>query len=319
MHKNQLRLQIRLLRSIDPESSEMAETIVRHSASHRREEDHDRHRRPFEIWVEGHHDEAEENESEYKIEKLIPRVVDHAINMANTNKLSARILAKLVTEVDPNSKSADKARALIKKLSMPTTNQLGSRIVTEEGKGADLFGTTQVRSYHLELSASAIQQLHEDPKHYVRATFREGDDVYKEVGVRLKGGPGSFRMLDGNSKAAFTVKFNHFVKGQRFHGLRRIILNNAVQDPTYMCEYIGYGLFRDAGVPAPRIGYATVAVNQERYGLYVQVEAVSKDFLQRWYSKTAGNLYEIGLDHATFHQRGDALGAIEKVGQIALI
>ena len=88
-------------------------------------------------------------------------------------------------------------------------------------------------------------------------------------------------MLDGNSKAAFTVKFNHFVKGQRFHGLRRIILNNAVQDPTYMCEYIGYGLFRDAGVPAPRIGYATVAVNQEPYGLYVQVEAVSKDFLQR--------------------------------------
>ena len=290
--QNQLRFQIRLLRAIDPESSEIAETIFRRSESHRRDEDHDRHRRPFEIWVEGRDDEPEENESEFKIEELIPRVVNHAINIANTNKLSARILATLVTEVDPNSKSADKVRALIKKLSISTTNKLGSRIVTEEGKGADLFGTKQVRSYHLELSDSAIQQLHEDPKHYVRATFREGDDVYKEVGVRLKGGPGSFRMLDGNSKAAFTVKFNHFVKGQRFHGLRRIILNNAVQDPTYMCEYIGYGLFRDAGVPAPRIGYATVAVNQEPYGLYVQVEAVSNDFLKRWYSKTEGNLYE---------------------------
>ena len=290
--QNQLRFQIRLLRAIDPESSEIAETIFRRSESHRRDEDHDRHRRPFEIWVEGRDDEPEENESEFKIEELIPRVVNHAINIANTNKLSARILATLVIEVDPNSKSADKVSALIKKLSISTTNKLGSRIVTEEGKGADLFGTKQVRSYHLELSNSAIQQLHEDPKHYVRATFREGDDVYKEVGVRLKGGPGSFRMLDGNSKAAFTVKFNHFVKGQRFHGLRRIILNNAVQDPTYMCEYIGYGLFRDVGVPAPRIGYATVAVNQEPYGLYVQVEAVSNDFLKRWYSKTEGNLYE---------------------------
>ena len=235
---------------------------------------------------------------------------------ANTNKLSARILATLVTEVDPNSKSADKVSALIKKLSISTTNKLGSRIVTEEGKGADLFGTKQVRSYHLELSASAIQQLHEDLKHYVRATFREGNDIYKEVGVRLKGGHGSFRMLGGKSKAAFTIKFNYFVKEQRFHGLRRIILNNSIQDPTYMCEYIGYGLFRDAGVPAPRIGYATVAVNQEPYGLYVQVEAVSKDFLQRWYSKTAGNLYEIGLDHATFHQRGEALETIEKAGHI---
>ena len=290
--QNQLRFQIRLLRAIDPESSEIAETIFRHSESHRRDEDHDRHRRPFEIWVEGRDDEPEENESEFKIEELIPRVVNHAINIANTNKLSARILATLVTEVDPNSKSADKARALIKKLSISTTNKLGSRVVSEEGASANLFGAKQVRSYHLELSDSAIQQLHEDPKHYVRATFREGDDVYKEVGVRLKGGPGSFRMLEGNSKAAFTIKFNHFVKGQRFHGLRRIILNNAVQDPTYMCEYIGYGLFRDAGVPAPRIGYATVAVNQEPYGLYVQVEAVSNDFLKRWYSKTEGNLYE---------------------------
>ena len=59
-----------------------------------------------------------------------------------------------------------------------------------------------------------------------------------------------------------------------------------------MCEYIGYSLFRDAGVPAPRIGYVTLIVNKKPYGLYVQVEAVTRDFLQRWYSKTHGNLYE---------------------------
>jgi len=290
--KNQLQLQSRLLRAIDLESSEMAEMFFRHSEPHKNEKDNNRHRRPFEIWVEDHHDEWREDESEFKIEKLIPRILDHASNIADKNKLSARILATLVTKFDSNSKSADKARSLIKKLSISTTQKLGSRIVTEEGEGAELFGIKQVRSYHLEFSDSAIQQLHEDPKHYVRATFREGDDVYKEVGVRLKGGHGSFRMLDGKSKAAFTVKFNHFVKGQRFHGLRRIILNNAVQDPTYMSEYIGYGLFRDAGVPAPRIGYATLSINEEPYGLYVQVEAVSKDFLKRWYPKTEGNLYE---------------------------
>ncbi len=290
--KKQLQLQSRLLRSIDLESSEMAEMFFRHSEPHRDEEDNNRHRRPFEIWVEDHHDEWREDESEFKIEKLIPRILDHASNIADKNKLSARILATLITKFASNSKSSDKARSLIKKLSISTTPKLGSRIITEEGEGSNLFGIKQVHNYHLEFSDSAIQQLHEDPKHYVRATFREGDDVYKEVGVRLKGGHGSFRMLDGKSKAAFTVKFNHFVKGQRFHGLRRIILNNAVQDPTYMSEYIGYGLFRDAGVPAPRIGYATLSINQEPYGLYVQVEAVSKDFLKRWYPKTEGNLYE---------------------------
>ncbi|HIA12832.1 MAG TPA: hypothetical protein EYN69_12305, partial [Flavobacteriales bacterium] len=293
--QNQLRLQIRLLRSIDPESSEMAEAIFRHSESDRRNDDHDQHRRPFEIWVEGQN-EVEENEREFKIEKILPRVMSHAIKVANKSKLSAGILARVVTKVAPNSKSADKACALIEKLSVSTSNKLGSRIVKEQGKATDLFGTKQVRSYHLELSDSSIQQLHEDPKHYVRATFREGNDIYKEVGVRLKGGHGSFRMLDGKSKAAFTIKFNYFVKEQRFHGLRRIILNNSIQDPTYMSEYIGYALFRDASVPAPRIGYATVTINQQSYGLYVQVEAVSNDFLKRWYSKTEGNLYEGPMD-----------------------
>ncbi|MEE3193186.1 MAG: CotH kinase family protein, partial [Candidatus Poribacteria bacterium] len=226
------------------------------------------------------------------VEELVPQVIHRGINLAKRSKPSSRLLAMLVMEASPESESADKASSLIEKLAKPPTDTLLPTYFFEDDSGTELFGAERVREYHLELSDDAIKQLHEKPKHYVPATFREGSDVYKNVGVRLKGGYGSFRMLDGNSKAAFTVKFNQFVKDQRFHGLRRIILNNIVQDPSYMCEYIGYSLFRDAGVPAPRIGYATLIVNKKPYGLYVQVEAVTKDFLQRWYSKTNGNLYE---------------------------
>ena len=294
--RNQLKFQSRLLRSIDRESSEMAEMLFRHSALYTDEDGHsDHHRRPFEIWVEKH-DEWEEDRNEFDVEQLIPRILDHAVEIAHDNSISAHILASLVIKSNPDSKLVKKAHDLIKDLSIPSANKLESRTILKNGDGEDLFGLEKVHSYHLELSNEAIQQLHEDPKHYVRAIFREGDDIYEDVGVRLKGGHGSFRMLDGNSKAAFTIKFNHFVKGQRFHGLRRIILNNAVQDPTYMSEYIGYSLFRRAGVPAPRIGYAMLAINQEPYGMYVQVEAVSKDFLKRWYTKTEGNLYEGPMD-----------------------
>ena len=202
------------------------------------------------------------------------------------------MLATLVIGIAPESESADKARLLISRLATPVIKTLGERIPVGKDAGATVFEVSQVRHYHLELSDDAIEQLHEAPKHYVRATFREGDEVYRNVGVKLKGGWGSFRMLDGHSKAGFTVKFNQFVKDMRFHGLRRIILNNAVQDPSYIRESVGYSLFRDAGVPAPRVGYATLTVNKESYGLYVQIEAITKDFLQRWYSNTNGNLYE---------------------------
>ena len=289
--QNRLRIQVRALRAIDREVSEMAEGLIWHVAR-KSDENDDEDRRPFERWVIHRDEEWGEDEHIPSVEELVPRVLHRGINLAKRSKPSARLLAMLVMEASPESEFADKASSLIEMLAEPATNTLLPAHFFEDDSDTELFGAERVREYHLELSDDAIKQLHEKPKHYVRATFHEGNDVYKNVGVRLKGGYGSFRMLDGNSKAAFTVKFNQFVKGQRFHGLRRIILNNVVQDPSYMCEYIGYSLFRDAGVPAPRIGYANLLVNKKPYGLYVQVEAVTKDFLQRWYAKTSGNLYE---------------------------
>ena len=289
--QNRLRIQVRALRAIDREVSEMAEGLIWHVAR-KSDENDDEDRRPFERWVIHRDEEWGEDEHIPSVEELVPRVLHRGINLAKRSKPSARLLAMLVMEASPESEFADKASSLIEMLAEPATNTLLPAHFFEDDSDTELFDAERVREYHLELSDDAIKQLHEKPKHYVRATFHEGNDVYKNVGVRLKGGYGSFRMLDGNSKAAFTVKFNQFVKGQRFHGLRRIILNNVVQDPSYMCEYIGYSLFRDAGVPAPRIGYANLLVNKKPYGLYVQVEAVTKDFLQRWYAKTSGNLYE---------------------------
>jgi hypothetical protein len=57
-------------------------------------------------------------------------------------------------------------------------------------------------------------------------------------------------------------------------------------------ESIAYGLFRKAGLPAPRVAYANLKVNGELYGLYVQVEATTADFLKRWFEDAKGDLYE---------------------------
>jgi len=45
-------------------------------------------------------------------------------------------------------------------------------------------------------------------------------------------------------------------------------------------------------VPAPRITYARVELNGRDLGLYVLGEAVNKDFLGKYFSRTKGNLYE---------------------------
>ena len=114
------------------------------------------------------------------------------------------------------------------------------------------------------------------PDEYQPGTFAlEADGVTHgpfEVGVRLKGGLGSFRGLEG--KAAFKVKVDEYVDGQTFFGLEKLTLNNMVQDPSMVHETLAYELFRSLGVPASRTGYAFVRVNGESFGLYLNVETL---------------------------------------------
>lgn len=155
--------------------------------------------------------------------------------------------------------------------------------------GEDLFAKPAVHRLKIELSDSALDGLRKDPKHYVKATVREGDKVYADVGARLKGS-GSFQTVD--KKPGLSLKFDEFVKNQEFHARGRILLNNALQDPTYLCDALGGEIFRAAGVPAAKVTFARVEMNGRDLGLYVVAEAANRDFLSQYFKKSKGNLYE---------------------------
>ena len=141
----------------------------------------------------------------------------------------------------------------------------------------------------LQLPPASVAALEAEPEEYVEGTFSlaptdgtpTGVGVFSTslaVGIRLKG-DASFRDLSG--KAAFKVKFNEFVKGQKFLGLKGLTLNNMVQDPSMVHETLAYEAFRDAGVPAPRTGYADVRVNGEEFGMHLNLETLDDVALER--------------------------------------
>ena len=155
--------------------------------------------------------------------------------------------------------------------------------------GEDLFAKPAIHRIKIELADSALEALRKDPKHYVKATVREGEKVYADVGVRLKGS-GTFQTVD--KKPGLSLKFDEFVKKQDFHGRSRILLNNALQDPSYLCEAIGGEIFRAASVPAAKVTFARVEMNGRDLGVYVVAEAANRDFLAQYFKKSKGNLYE---------------------------
>ncbi|MCX6905795.1 MAG: CotH kinase family protein [Verrucomicrobia bacterium] len=156
--------------------------------------------------------------------------------------------------------------------------------------GACLFTNGGVLSLRIEISPADVASLRRDSRKSVRAALREGKTVQADIGLHLKGSTGSFRSID--DKPGLTLSFDKFVAGQTFHGLRKIHLNNSLEDPSFLNEKIGGELFRAAGVPAPRVGWATVALNGRRLGMYVLKEGFTEDFLGLHFKNPTGNLYE---------------------------
>lgn len=113
-----------------------------------------------------------------------------------------------------------------------------------------------------------------------------------DVGVRKKGNLGS----NTSERPGLKVQANEYDAEQRIFGLHHLTLNNNRQDPTSISQCLGYGLFRDAGVPASRCSFAHVTVNGEDLGLYSNVETIKKNFLGRHFGDDTGRLYESGGD-----------------------
>ena len=167
-----------------------------------------------------------------------------------------------------------------------------------------LFNNGLIPEIRIELKKSQETKLREDPRKYAKCTIVESlpnlDDPasprqtkYTEVAIKVKGAAGSSRELD--DKPAFTLNMHKHVKGQAFHGLDKLHLNNSVQDESYLCEWVCAEIARDAKVPATRVTHARVWLNDRDLGFYVLKEGFDRQFLTRHFGDATGNFYDGGF------------------------
>ena len=181
--------------------------------------------------------------------------------------------------------------------------------------GDELFtNNAGVRHLQIEISNEGIEALRkfsfrsrqEGQRTNVAATVREGNSLWTNVAVHIKGAYGSFQGIDG--KPALTLNFEKWVEGQTFHGLEKISLNNSHQDASYLSEKICREIYVAAGVPVPRADYATVELNGRHLGLFVLTEGWNKQFLRRHFSDDRGNFYYAGAAHDVHKPEPAAFG-----------
>ena len=138
------------------------------------------------------------------------------------------------------------------------------------------------------LGGACLAQPFANPFTWFAADVTIDGQLRSGAAVRKKGFLGS---LD-TKKPSLKIDLDEFRDNDPVHGVKKLTLNNAKQDPALVRQCLGYQLFGKAGLPAPRCNFAHVHVNGHDLGVYVNVEEIRKPMLARHFASTKGNLYE---------------------------
>lgn len=119
-------------------------------------------------------------------------------------------------------------------------------------------------------------------------------ETYYNVGIRPKGNSSLSSVVSSEEtdRYSFKIKFDKYVDGQTYNGMESIVLNNMIEDNTYMKEYISYDLYDFMGIAVPEMSYSNIKVNNENWGFYLAIEVIDERYLENNFGTTEGNLYK---------------------------
>ncbi len=113
-------------------------------------------------------------------------------------------------------------------------------------------------------------------------------EVLDSVGIRYKG---FSSVSTDRAKNPFNIKLDYVIDGQDYDGIDKVKLSNVIQDPSFLREVYSYEIGRKY-MPAPMANYANVYINDTLWGLYTNVEAINKDFINDQYGNKENTLFK---------------------------
>lgn len=171
-----------------------------------------------------------------------------------------------------------------------------NRTVLAEKTLSEVLDKDSVTDISIDIDESDWQWLLENAtdEEYRSCNITINGTTYYNVGIRPKGNTSLTNVAsdDTTDRYSFKIKFNEYVDGQTYNGMKSIVLNNIIQDNTYMKEYITYDLYSSLGVATPEMSYSNITINNETWGLYLAIEVLDERYLENNFGTTEGNLYK---------------------------
>ncbi|HIG30205.1 MAG TPA: hypothetical protein EYQ50_21365 [Verrucomicrobiales bacterium] len=132
---------------------------------------------------------------------------------------------------------------------------------------------------------------------WVHGNFEWLGRRFENIAVRYRGN-GTYIGSLYRLKRSFKLDLNKYVSGQKLVGLDTFKLNNLIEDSSYMHDSLGYELFREMGVPAPRTSYVWLTIGVEGkwerrpFGLYLLIENIDSDFAEHQFGHKSTPIFK---------------------------
>ncbi|RKZ29446.1 hypothetical protein DRQ36_08620 [bacterium] len=128
--------------------------------------------------------------------------------------------------------------------------------------------------YELFVDSSQLAILADDPwaDDYVDASFAYDGAFWPDIEIRYRG-----NVSRGSSKKNWKIKFP---SDELFEDVRKLNLNSEFQDWTMLKNHYGFNLFCWAGIESPHADFAHLELNDEYFGVYVNLEQVDEAYLR---------------------------------------
>jgi len=112
-------------------------------------------------------------------------------------------------------------------------------------------------------------------------------DTVENVGFRLRGNTSR-----ESAKKSFKISFNTFEAGNKWYGLEKLNLNGEHNDPSIIRSKLCWDILKNFELPGARSNHVQVFINNNYYGLYINVEHIDEEFAKSRFGNNDGNLYK---------------------------
>ena len=154
---------------------------------------------------------------------------------------------------------------------------------------APIFDPSRLHEVRIAIDPSdwAALQANFRSNDYYAADITLDTTTLRQAGIRSRGSGSR-----SGVKPALKVDFNKYVPTQEYGVYKTMVLDNQVQDPTYLRERLAFAVYEAMGIPAPANAFARLYINGQYWGLYQATESISKPFLKARLGEESGNLFD---------------------------